>query len=56
MFLIIGLVVVFGGIISGYLLHHGNLLVLWQWTEFIIIGGAGLRAMIVGNPPGCSGA
>lgn len=51
MFLIIGLVVVFGSVLAGYVLHHGNLLVLWQWTEFIIIGGAGIGAYIVGNPP-----
>lgn len=50
-FLIIGLVVVFGSVIAGYVLHQGNMLVLWQWTEFIIIGGAGLGAYIVGNPP-----
>lgn len=50
-FLIIGLIVVFGSVLAGYVLHHGNVLVLWQWTEFIIIGGAGIGAYIVGNPP-----
>src|SRR5690606_17019287 len=47
-FLIIGLIVVFGSVLAGYVLHHGNVLVLWQWTEFIIIGGAGIGAYIVG--------
>lgn len=51
MFLIIGLVVVLGSVVLGYVAHHGNLLVLWQWTEFVIIGGAGLGALIIGNPP-----
>lgn len=51
MFLIIGLVVVFGSVLAGYVFHDGNVLLLWQWTEFIIIGGAGIGAFIVGNPP-----
>jgi chemotaxis protein MotA len=32
-------------------MHHGKLGVLWQVTEFIIIGGAGIGAMIISNPP-----
>jgi chemotaxis protein MotA len=32
-------------------MHHGQLAVLIQVNEFLIIGGAGLGAMIVGNPP-----
>ena len=51
MFLLIGLAVVLGSVVLGYLAHHGELLVLWQWTEFVIIGGAGLGALIIGNPP-----
>lgn len=47
---IIGLVVVFGSVIAGYVLHHGNLKVLWQPTEFLIIGGAGIGSFIIGNP------
>ena len=52
MFLIIGLVVVFGSIVAGYTMHHGQLAVLMQVNEFIIIGGAGLGSMVVGNSPG----
>ena len=52
MFLIIGLVIVFGSIIAGYVMHHGQLSVLVQVNEFIIIGGAGLGSMIIANPPG----
>jgi chemotaxis protein MotA len=52
MFLIIGLVVVFGSIAAGYVMHHGQLAVLIQINEFIIIGGAALGSMLIGNPPG----
>lgn len=48
---IIGLVVVLGSVIAGYTMHHGRLAVLWQPTEFIIIGGAGLGSFIMANPP-----
>lgn len=51
MFVIVGLVVVFGSIVVGYTMHHGNLSVLMQVSEFIIICGAALGAMLVGNPP-----
>jgi len=47
---ILGLIIVFGSVISGYVLHHGNLKVLWQPTEFLIIFGAGIGSFIVGNP------
>ena len=40
MFAIIGIVVVFGAIVAGYLMEHGNLKVLVQPAELIIIGGA----------------
>ena len=51
MFIIIGLVTVFGSILLGYTMHHGHIAVLMQVSEFIIIGGAGLGSMLVGNPP-----
>lgn len=51
MLVIVGLVIVFGAVIGGYVMHHGELAVLIQVNEFIIIGGAGLGAMIVANPP-----
>ncbi len=50
MFAIIGLVVVIGSVLLGYTMHHGKLVVLWQVTEFIIIGGAAMGSMIVANP------
>ena len=51
MLVIVGLVIVFGAVIGGYVMHHGELAVLVQVNEFIIIGGAGLGAMIVANSP-----
>jgi chemotaxis protein MotA len=50
MFAIIGILVVFGAIIGGYLMEHGNILVLMQPAEFIIIGGAALGTILVANP------
>jgi chemotaxis protein MotA len=50
-FPIIGIVVVFGAVIAGYLLEHGNLKVLMQPAELLIIGGAALGTLLIGNPP-----
>jgi chemotaxis protein MotA len=50
MFAIIGIVVVFGAIVAGYLMEKGNLLVLVQPAELIIIGGAALGTLLVANP------
>lgn len=50
MFAIIGIVVVFGAIIGGYLLERGNLLVLMQPAELIIIGGAAAGTLLIANP------
>jgi chemotaxis protein MotA len=50
MFAIIGIVVVFGCIAGGYLMEHGNLKVLLQPAELLIIGGAALGTLLVANP------
>lgn len=50
MFGIIGIVVVFGAVIGGYLVEHGNLKVLLQPAELLIIGGAGLGTILIANP------
>ena len=50
MFIIIGIVVVFGSIVAGYLMEHGNLKVLMQPAELIIIGGAALGTLLIANP------
>ncbi len=50
MFVIIGIVVLFVALITGYTMHHGNLLVLLQINEFIIIAGAAFASMLIANP------
>src|ERR1700744_704219 len=50
MFAIIGIVVVFGCIVAGYLMEHGNLKVLIQPAELIIIRGAAMGTLLVANP------
>jgi chemotaxis protein MotA len=50
MFSIIGIVVVFGCILAGYLMEHGPLKVLVQPAEFIIIVGAALGTVLISNP------
>jgi chemotaxis protein MotA len=49
--IILGFIIVFGSILGGYVMHHGQIGVLIQVSEFIIIGGAAVGAMIVGNSP-----
>lgn len=50
MFAIIGIVVVFASIIGGYLMEKGNLMVLVQPAELVIIGGAALGTVLIANP------
>lgn len=50
MFIIIGIVAVLGAVVGGYLLEHGNIRVLLQPAELLIIGGAGLGTVLVANP------
>ncbi len=50
MFAIIGILVVFGAVVGGYLMEHGNLKVLIQPAELLIIGGAGAGTVLVANP------
>ncbi len=50
MFVIIGIVLVFASLIIGYTMHGGNLLILNQPNEFIIIGGAAIGSLLVANP------
>jgi chemotaxis protein MotA len=50
MFAIIGIVVVFGSVVAGYLMEHGNLKVLIQPAELVTIGGAAIGTVLVANP------
>jgi len=47
---ILGLIVVFGSVIGGYVLSHGPLAILWQPNELLIIGGAAVGTAIVSAP------
>lgn len=50
MFVIIGLLVVIGAILGGYLMEHGHIAVLLQPAELIIIGGAAIGTVLIANP------
>jgi chemotaxis protein MotA len=50
MFTIIGIVVVFGAVVAGYLMEKGNILVLLQPAELIIILGAAAGTVLIANP------
>ncbi|RJR21617.1 MAG: flagellar motor stator protein MotA [Nitrospiraceae bacterium] len=50
MFVIIGIVVVLGSVIGGYILEHGNLHLLFQPVELLIIGGAAVGAFLISSP------
>jgi chemotaxis protein MotA len=47
---IIGYVIVFGAVIGGFIMEGGAIGVLNQPVEFLIIGGAGIGALVVGTP------
>lgn len=50
MFALIGMLVVLAAVIGGFLMEHGNLRVLLQPAELLIIGGAALGTLLVANP------
>ncbi len=50
MFPIIGLAVVFGSILGGFLMEKGNLFILIQPAELVTIGGAALGSLILSCP------
>jgi chemotaxis protein MotA len=48
---LIGIAVVFAAVIGGFLLESGNLYVLLQPAELLIVGGAAAGIVMVANPP-----
>ena len=52
---ILGMVIVLGAVIGGYLMEHGNLLVLVQPAELVIIFGAAIGTVVIANPPSTLG-
>ncbi len=50
MLIIIGLVIVLGSVVGGYLMAGGNLLVLNQPSEFVVIGGSAIGSLVISTP------
>src|ERR1700677_4696596 len=50
MFSIIGILIVIAAIMGGYLMEHGNVRVLIQPAELLIIGGAAIGTVLIANP------
>ena len=48
---ILGIIVVLLGVVGGYMLEGGQLHVLVQPAELVIVGGAAVGATILGSPP-----
>jgi chemotaxis protein MotA len=51
MLAIVGMLVVLGAVVGGYLLEKGAIQVLLQPAELVIIGGAALGTVLIANPP-----
>jgi chemotaxis protein MotA len=47
---IIGILIVLGCVFGGFALMGGTVAAIWQPVELIIIAGAGLGALVLGNP------
>ncbi|MEW5925277.1 MAG: flagellar motor stator protein MotA, partial [Candidatus Zixiibacteriota bacterium] len=50
MIAIIGILVVAGAVLGGYIMEKGHLMVLMQPAEFLIIGGAAFGSLLIGSP------
>jgi chemotaxis protein MotA len=50
MLIIVGLLIVFASVVGGYLMAGGELLVLNQPSEFVVIGGAAIGSLVVSTP------
>jgi len=50
MFAIIGIIVVFGAVIGGFLMEKGHMAVLVQPAELLILGGAAIGTLFIANP------
>jgi chemotaxis protein MotA len=51
MFALIGILVVIGAVVGGYVMEHGHIRVLLQPAELLIIGGAAIGTLLIANPP-----
>jgi chemotaxis protein MotA len=50
MFIIVGILMVFGAVFGGFLMEKGPIPVLMQPSEFLIIGGAAIGTLLAANP------
>lgn len=50
MFALLGFILVFGSVLGGFAAMGGNLWVLWQPWEIVMIVGAALGAFVIANP------
>ncbi len=50
MFIIVGIAVIVVAIVSGFLFAGGNLILLLQWSEIMIIGGAAIGSILIASP------
>ena len=50
MFAIVGILLVFGAVIGGFLMEKGHIEVLIQPAELLILGGAAIGTLLVANP------
>jgi chemotaxis protein MotA len=48
--LVIGLILVIGCVLGGFVLSHGEPAALWQPYELLVIGGAAFGAFVISNP------
>lgn len=48
--IIVGIIVVLGCVLGGFVLHGGNVMALWSPVEILVICGAAFGAMVIGNP------
>jgi len=51
MLVLVGFLVVAISVIVGFLIAGGNLLVLLQWAEFLVIGGAAIGSVLIASSP-----
>jgi chemotaxis protein MotA len=51
MFAIVGAIIVLACVVGGYVLEHGNLSLLFQPVELLIIGGAATGAFLISSTP-----
>ena len=50
MFIFVGVIIVLGGVLGGYVWHGGKIMALNQPSEVLIIGGAAVGALLISTP------